>query len=87
MADPRFLRPGNLRFAMDHVAEEAGEMLAALGKSMRWGLDSVNPLLPPDEQETNRAWLEREIVDLRDALTRLEREMSRDAQTPSGDPE
>lgn len=75
MADPRFLRPGNVNFAMAHAAEEAGEMLAALGKSLRWGLDSVNPLLLPDQQETNRDWLKRGIADLRGALDRLETEM------------
>jgi hypothetical protein len=75
MVDPRFLRPGDVNFAMAHVAEEAGETLAALGKSMRWGLDSVNPLLPEAERETNRAWLLREIPDLRGALDRLETEL------------
>lgn len=57
---------------MAHAAEEAGEMLAALGKTMRWGRDSVNPELPADQQETNEAWLRREIADLRGALDRLE---------------
>lgn len=75
MTDPRFLRTGDVNFAMAHAAEEAGEFLAALGKSLRWGLNSVNPLLPPSEQETNRAWLLREMSDLRGALDRLEREM------------
>jgi hypothetical protein len=64
-----------VNFAMAHAAEEAGEMLAALGKSLRWGLDSVNPLLLPDQQETNRDWLKRGIADLRGALDRLETEM------------
>ncbi|MDF7776894.1 hypothetical protein P1X14_16675 [Sphingomonas sp. AOB5] len=76
MTDPRFLRTGDVHFAMAHAAEEAGEMLAALGKSLRWGLESVNPLLPPAEQETNREWLEREIGDLRGALDRLDAELA-----------
>jgi hypothetical protein len=71
MADPRFIRTGDVQFAMAHAAEECGEVIAALGKSLRWGLDSVNPLLPVEQQETNR-----EIADLRGALDRLDKEMS-----------
>lgn len=81
MSDPRYIRPG-LPFAMAHSTEEVGEVmiafggfLAALGKSQRWGLASVNPELPVAEQETNAAWLFREITDLRGALDRLEQEM------------
>jgi hypothetical protein len=76
MADPRFIRTGDVQFAMAHAAEECGEVIAALGKSLRWGLDSVNPLLPIEQQETNRDWLKREIADLRGALDRLDKEMS-----------
>lgn len=75
MTDPRFLREGDLHFAMAHAAEEAGEFLAALGKSLRWGLTSVNPLLSSEQQETNEAWLRREMSDLRAALDRLEKEL------------
>ena len=75
MSDPRYIRTGDLNFAMAHVAEEAGEMLAALGKSMRWGLHSVNPELPADQQETNRDWLRREMADLRGAMKRLDHEI------------
>jgi hypothetical protein len=71
MTDPRYLRPGDLPFALAHAAEEAGELLAAIGKTLRWGADSVNPLLPPDQQETNREWILREIPDLQGALDRL----------------
>jgi regulator of replication initiation timing len=31
------------------LTEKGGEVLAAAGKSIRWGLDSVNPELPPEE--------------------------------------
>lgn len=78
MVDPRFVRTGDVGFALAHAAEEAGELIAALGKTLRWGLDSVNPLLPAAEQETNRAWVTREMADLRAALDRLETEMDRE---------
>lgn len=74
MTDPRYMRPG-LPFAVGKAIEECGELCAALGKSLRWGWDSVNPELPPSEQETNQVWVRREIADLRGALENLEREM------------
>jgi hypothetical protein len=59
-------------FALAHAIEEAGEFLAAAGKTQRFGRESVNPELPKLEQETNIAWLVRESADLRGALERLE---------------
>lgn len=72
---PFYLRPGP-EFALAHAVEEAGEFLAAAGKSQRFGLDSVNPELEPP-QETNEAWLRREMADLRGALDRLEQALDR----------
>lgn len=66
----RYLRSG-FSFALAHAVEEAGEFLAAAGKTLRWGKDSVNPELPEAEQETNVDWLTREMSDLRCALDRL----------------
>lgn len=54
-----------------YLVEECGEVLAAAGKSQRWGLDSYNPELPPDQRETNRAWLRRELLDLVAAIQRV----------------
>ena len=68
------MRPG-LPFAVGKAIEEAGEFLAAVGKTLRWGWDSVNPELPRADQETNANWVKREMKDLRDALDNLEREM------------
>ena len=70
MSDQRFLQTGFDK-QLAHVVEECGEVLAAAGKTQRWGRDSVNPLLPVDQQETNEAWLRREIADLDGALKRL----------------
>lgn len=71
MSDPRFLQSGFAK-RLSHLIEECGETLAAAGKLQRWGPDSVNPLLPPDQQETNLRWLQREMVDLRGAMDRLD---------------
>jgi hypothetical protein len=75
MAEAKYLRPG-VPFALAHVVEECGEVLAAAGKCQRWGLESVNPELPPAEQETNRDWLIRELDDLEGAIARLRKELA-----------
>lgn len=69
--DSRFIQPG-VGQALSRLVEEAGEVLAAAGKTQRFGLDSVNPLLPIEQQETNRDWLKRELSDLKDAISKLE---------------
>jgi len=74
VTDHRYMRPG-LDFAVGKATEEAGEFLAAIGKTLRWGWSSVNPELPPEKQESNAAWVSREMKDLREALDNLEREM------------
>jgi NTP pyrophosphatase (non-canonical NTP hydrolase) len=73
--------PKTLSQKLGYLTEECGEVLAAIGKTQRWGLDSVNPELPPTEQETNRDWILRELDDLdrassyvRKALTQEEGE-------------
>jgi NTP pyrophosphatase (non-canonical NTP hydrolase) len=77
VADPRFLQDGFDK-QLAHVVEECGEVLAAAGKTQRWGPASVNPLLPPAQQETNLAWLRRELADLRQAMDRLEATIEKD---------
>jgi hypothetical protein len=57
---------------LGYLVEESGEVLAAAGKSIRWGLDSFNPELPEEERESNRDWLLREIQDLKDAIYLVE---------------
>ncbi len=76
MTDPKYMRPG-LDFARGKAIEELGELLAALGKSLRWGWESYNPELPRAEQETNAGWAYREMADVRGALDNLEREMDK----------
>lgn len=75
MTDPKYMRAG-LDFARGKAIEETGELLAALGKSLRWGWDSFNPELPKATRETNADWVRREIADVRGALNNLEKEMN-----------
>lgn len=74
MTDQKYMRPG-LNFAAGKAIEEAGEFMAALGKTIRWGWYSVNPELPRAQQETNLVWVKREMADLRGALDNLEHEL------------
>ena len=74
MTDPRYMRPG-LDFARGKAMEELGELQAALGKSLRWGWESVNPELPHSEQESNLLWVRREMKDVRRALDNLDKEL------------
>ena len=53
---------------LGYLVEECGEVLAAVGKTQRWGLDSVNPELDPNTAETNREWVLRELKDLEHAI-------------------
>lgn len=73
MSDPRYFQKGfNKQLA--HFIEECGEALAAAGKTQRWGRESSNPLLKPDDEnysETNQDWLVREIRDVKQAADRL----------------
>ena len=62
---------------LGYLVEECGEVLAAVGKTLRWGLESVNPEIP-QPRETNREWILREIRDLKGAIRRVEKEL-RDA--------
>jgi len=71
MVDDSF-RPTNLRGKLAWVVEECGELQAAIGKTQRFGINCANPFLEPEEQETNREWILREMRDLRKALTLLE---------------
>lgn len=61
-------RPETTDQKLGYLTEECGEVLAAVGKARRWGLESVNPELPPEQQETNRDWILRELNDLELAI-------------------
>jgi NTP pyrophosphatase (non-canonical NTP hydrolase) len=67
--------PKTLEQKLGYLVEECGEVLHAVGKTLRWGLDSTNPELPVDQRETNAAWLLRELLDLKGAVERAEKEL------------
>ncbi len=77
MADPRFFQEGFDKVLI-HVIEECGEVLAAAGKTLRFGPESYNPLLPEEDRELNIDWLLREITDLQWALKRLDQIVEKD---------
>ena len=67
--------PRTIDQKLGYLVEECGEVLAAVGKTQRWGLESFDPE-PGSDGETNREWILRELSDLenacaivRDALT------------------
>lgn len=59
--------PVTIEQKLGYLVEEAGEVLAAVGKTQRWGLDSFNPE-PGASKETNREWILRELHDLERAI-------------------
>jgi NTP pyrophosphatase (non-canonical NTP hydrolase) len=64
--------PKTVEQRLGYLIEECGEVLQAAGKSIRWGLQSVNPELPASQQESNQEWLRRELKDLKAAIRRIE---------------
>lgn len=58
----------NYAQALDHLVEEMGELLAAIGKTSRFGPLSYDPTQPPDKQETNIRWVLRELSDVETAI-------------------
>lgn len=71
MPTPEKYMPKQTGQFLGKCVEECGELLAALGKTQRWGLFSVNPELPPEQQELNRDWILREMEDVEEAINML----------------
>ena len=59
--------PKTIDQKLGYLVEECGEVLAAVGKTQRWGLESFNPE-PGASRETNREWILRELSDLQNAI-------------------
>ena len=72
MTSNKTYRPTTTAGRLGWVTEECGEVLAAVGKTQRWGLWSVNPELPAERQESNGDWILRELQDLKKATACLE---------------
>lgn len=75
MTDQKYMREG-VTFAVGKTVEELGELQAALGKTIRFGWNNFNPEVPFEQRETNRAWVLREMADVRGALDNLQKELS-----------
>lgn len=74
--------PKTLEQKLGYLVEECGEVMAGVGKTLRWGIDSSNPELPKEERETNRAWILRELVDLEGAIQRVKEELNAKETAP-----
>ena len=66
--DERYLKD-DFDSCLAHVVEECGEVIAAAGKTQRFGRWSTHPDKP--DGETNDEWLRRELMDLLAAVVRL----------------
>ena len=54
---------------LGYLVQEAGEVQAAVGKTLLLGLDSLNPELPPEQQRTNKKWVLSEREELQGSVT------------------
>lgn len=71
--------PKTIEQKLGKLVEECGEVLAAIGKTQRWGLESVNPE-PGASTETNREWILRELIDLLEAVHIVQAALNPDGQ-------
>lgn len=74
MTDERYMRPG-VEFALARLNEECGELVSAIGKTMRWGLNSSDP--SSGVRESNEDWIYREMEDVEDAIKRFRAEVNK----------
>lgn len=65
-------KPTNEQQYLGYLVEECGEVMSAVGKSQRWGLESFNPEIPEDDAEKIFEWILRELKDLRRAIKFVE---------------
>lgn len=84
MTDPKYYRPG-IEPAIGKLVEECGEVLAAVGKTIRWGLESTNPEIPAEERERNADWIIRETHDLLGAIDNIFGELRKLGYRTTGD--
>lgn len=63
---------------LGYLVEECGEVLHAVGKTQRWGLEGFNPE-PGASRETNREWILRELSDLELACGMVRRALADEA--------
>lgn len=75
--------PKTLIQKLGYLVEECGETMAAVGKTLRWGLDSFNPEVPREKRESNRDWILREIRDLKYAIKLAEEVLCHKVECPT----
>lgn len=68
-----------------HLCEELNEAATACAKALRFGALSVNPELPPSEQESNFVWLRREMKDVFRAYAALGQFLADEGHLESGE--
>jgi NTP pyrophosphatase (non-canonical NTP hydrolase) len=68
-------KPRTTNQKLGYLVEECGEVLAAIGKAQRWGLENFNPEIPVEQRETNRYWILRELADLDVAIDMLREDL------------
>jgi len=84
-------KPNTIEQKLGYLVEECGEVLHAVGKTQRWGLESVDPtdnakLITTNgdgyyyeyRKETNREWILREIKDLEQAINMVKEGLSQE---------
>ena len=54
--------------AIGYIVEETGELVQAVGKTLRWGLDSYDPTVPENDRVANLQWVKDELAGLHRAL-------------------
>ena len=68
--------PKTIDQKLGYLVEECGEVLAAVGKTLRWGPASTNPEIDPADRETNAEWVLRELADLEQAMARVRKSLT-----------
>lgn len=83
--NPKY-EPKTLQAKLGYLVGECGEVMAATGKSIRWGLDSYNPEVPRMPKDTNQDWLLRELDDLERAIKYVRDALATEPTPEPGEP-
>lgn len=68
MSHPKYKHYGSVE---TKLIEECSELIHALAKCQRFGLQSVNPEIPLEQRITNAEYVKREISDVKQAIHNL----------------
>jgi hypothetical protein len=67
--------PKNLEETFVYSTGEFAECIQAISKAQRFGLEGVDPRLPPEERRTNREQILLELIDAERAIRYLRRDL------------